>query len=91
MSGARSKPGVGEIDVFGMTDVGRVREENQDHFLLCSLHKTMRIHGTSLPLEAVTQQTDDRLGYFAVVADGLGGHSHGETANNPCGIKLGDN
>ena len=43
------KPLDEEIDVFGLTHIGKVRAENADHFLICSLHKQMALHGTSLP------------------------------------------
>lgn len=38
-----------EIDVFGLTHVGKIRKVNQDHFMICSLRKHMRVHLTSLP------------------------------------------
>ena len=37
----RSRPMASDIDVFGLTDQGKVRKENQDQFLIASLHKTM--------------------------------------------------
>ena len=43
------KPFDSEVDVFGMTHRGNVRPENQDHFLVCSLHKRVQLHHTSLP------------------------------------------
>ena len=81
MGAANPKPTDQELDVFGITHPGRVREENQDHFLICSLHKQMRIHGTSLPnLEPVTTPSE-RLAFLAVVADGVGGQLGGEEAS----------
>jgi len=38
-----------EVDVFGLTHTGKVREHNEDQFLICSLHKQIEIHQTSLP------------------------------------------
>src|SRR5262245_33598052 len=32
------------VDVFGLTDRGRVRSDNQDQFLIASLHKLLRVH-----------------------------------------------
>ena len=32
------KPLDEEIDVYGLTHPGKVRTENQDHFLICALH-----------------------------------------------------
>ena len=33
------KPRDEEVDVYGLTHPGLVRAENQDHFVVCSLHK----------------------------------------------------
>ena len=38
-----------DLDFFGMTHRGRVRTENLDHFLVCSVHPQAVVHGTSLP------------------------------------------
>jgi len=46
---AGRKPRDDEIDVFGLTHPGKVRHENQDHFLISSLHKQIQVHLTSLP------------------------------------------
>ena len=43
------KPVDDEIDFYGLTHTGNVRKENQDHFLVSSLHKRMDVHLTSLP------------------------------------------
>ena len=43
------KPRDDELDLFGLTHPGKVRRENQDHFLLCTVHHQVVIHGTSLP------------------------------------------
>ena len=42
------KPLDNEFDVYGLTHTGKVRETNQDNFLLASLHKRMQVHFTSL-------------------------------------------
>jgi protein phosphatase len=78
-TGAR-KPRDGEIDVFGVTHAGRVRETNQDHFLIASLHKTIEIHGTSLPTVEELPRSE-RLAFLAMVADGVGGGAGGEAAS----------
>ena len=43
------KPLDEEIDVYGLTHPGKVRTENQDHFLICALQKQMVVRSTSLP------------------------------------------
>ena len=61
-----------EVDVFGLTHLGKVRKTNQDNFLICSLHKQMRVHYTSLPEVARLPLCGERLAYLAMVADGVG-------------------
>ncbi|MEE8191391.1 MAG: protein phosphatase 2C domain-containing protein [Gemmatimonadales bacterium] len=81
MASAESNPLHEDIDVYGMTHVGKVRKSNQDHFLLCSLHKQMEIHGTSLPNPEQLPLRGERLAFMAFVADGVGGHAAGEEAS----------
>ncbi len=73
------KPRDDEIDVYGLTHQGLVRSSNQDHFLICSLHKRTHIHLTSLP--AVDNIPNERLAFLALVADGVGGRQAGEEAS----------
>ena len=61
-----------EVDVFGLTHLGKVRKTNQDNFLICSLHKQMLVHYTSLPEVARLPLWGERLAYLAMVADGVG-------------------
>jgi protein phosphatase len=70
-----------ELDAFGLTHQGLVRGDNQDHFLLCSLYKSMRVHGTSLPRPDTLERESHRLAVLGVVADGVGGRSAGEAAS----------
>ena len=81
MAAAEPNPLHEEIDVYGTTHVGKVRQSNQDHFLLCSLHKQMEIHGTSLPDPGQLPLRGERLAFMAFVADGVGGHAAGEEAS----------
>ena len=58
---------------FGaLTDTGKVRGNNEDHFLVARLSKSMQVCKTSLPGEGETQLSEEE-GYLVVVADGLGG------------------
>ncbi|MEZ4587761.1 MAG: protein phosphatase 2C domain-containing protein [Gemmatimonadales bacterium] len=64
-----------------MTHQGLVRKENQDHFLYCTLHKMMRVGGSSLPNRELLELPSQRLASVAAVADGVGGRSGGEAAS----------
>jgi protein phosphatase len=77
---APRKPRDDEVDFFGMTHTGKTRAVNQDHFLICSLRKQVQVHHTSLPSADDLQTTGERMAFLAVVADGVGGGTKGETA-----------
>lgn len=68
-------------DFFGLTDRGRVRQENEDQFLCAELTKSMLVHQTSLAIEDSTRLSARRPGYLFLVADGLGGAPAGERAS----------
>lgn len=70
------KPLPSQIDVFGLTDTGRVRPTNADHFLVASFHRMMRIHGSSMPADAFTPLAAYSRGYLFLVADGVGAMTH---------------
>ena len=74
------KPRDEDLDFFGLTDRGLVRPDNQDHFLVTTLHKTMRVHVTSLPNPELLEIPSQRLASVGMVCDGVGGHSGGEEA-----------
>ena len=75
------KPRDEELDFFGLTHPGLVRRDNQDHYLLSTLHKTARVRATSLPNPELFELPSQRLASFGMVADGVGGHQGGETAS----------
>jgi protein phosphatase len=71
------KPYDDEIDVYGLTHTGKVRPENQDHFLICALRKQMVVHQTSLARTDRLTAGSERLAFLAMVADGVGGGARG--------------
>jgi serine/threonine protein phosphatase PrpC len=74
------KPRDDELDVYGLTNRGKVRGENQDHFLIGSLRKRLNIRQSSLPLDKIPL-AEERVAFFMMVADGVGGGLQGEQAS----------
>ncbi len=70
-----------QLDLYGMTHAGRVRPENQDHFLLGTVHPQVVIHGTSLPHPEQLPTRGQRMATIMLVADGVGGGSEGGQAS----------
>ena len=73
-------PGV-SAEAAGRTDIGRVRENNQDQFLIASLERSLLVEGSSFPAQAGTRLSDTPQGRLFIVADGIGGHGGGEVAS----------
>lgn len=69
------------VDAFGLTDMGKVRTNNEDHFVIASVRKAMEVHHTSI----ADQQPFDRMrsaeARLFIVADGVGGRPGGELAS----------
>jgi serine/threonine protein phosphatase PrpC len=80
MDGNR-KPRDDEIDVYGLTHPGKVRKENQDHFLVAAIHKRMQVKLTSLGATDLPMFADQRVALIAMVADGVGGGFGGQRAS----------
>ena len=78
---ALRKPRDDEVDMYGLTHTGKVRKDNQDHFLVCSLRKQVQVHHTSLPTGEALALPGDRMAFLAMVADGVGGGTKGEWAS----------
>jgi len=83
----RTEPGPGprprdsDLDLFGITHPGKVRKENQDHFLLATVHQQAVVHATSLPQPEKLPVRGERLATILLVADGVGGAKAGREAS----------
>ena len=75
------KPRDDEIDVHGVTHVGSVRTENQDHFLLATVHKRVEVLATNVGQQKHLPVGDQRVAFLAMVADGVGGEKGGADAS----------
>ncbi len=71
----------GRLDAFGLSDRGRVRDVNEDQFLIADLQKSMMIEQTSLSHEDRTRLFGRSQGQLLVVADGMGGLGAGDKAS----------
>ncbi|HLA91177.1 MAG TPA: protein phosphatase 2C domain-containing protein [Gemmatimonadaceae bacterium] len=75
------KPRDDELDLFGMTHTGKVRTENQDHFLMCTVHQQLVVHYTSFPDPGKLPVRGERFASILLVADGVGGATAGREAS----------
>jgi serine/threonine protein phosphatase PrpC len=69
-----------EVDIYGLTHPGKVRPNNEDHFLVCALQKRMHVYHTSLP-DTTRLGGNERIAMLGMVADGVGGAAAGEEAS----------
>lgn len=67
------------VSAYGITDTGKVRQSNEDQFLIAELSKAMRVWQTSLPEPKL--QVGEDCAHMFLVADGMGGHRAGERAS----------
>ena len=71
------------VSVFGASDVGRVRKNNEDNFVVCNL--------TTGELGLIPSLVEHRLGArgtLFLVADGMGGEASGEVASQLCTVTV---
>lgn len=69
------------IDAFGLTDVGKVRKSNEDHFLVADINRTVDLRSASLPPAALINRIGTSSAQLLVVADGVGGGPDGDVAS----------
>ena len=69
-----------EIDLAGLSHVGRVRSNNEDHYLIARFDRSMRTVATNLSATDVPPRSSESA-YALLVADGVGGAAAGEVAS----------
>ena len=69
------------LDCFGLTDIGKVRELNEDQFVIASLRKSVRLRYTSLQDTGLVARLAGVESHLFVIADGVGGRPGGELAS----------
>ena len=68
------------VDLAGSTHAGKVRETNEDHYLIVRFGRSLETLGTNLNPELL-QVDFETTGYGMVLADGIGGMAGGEVAS----------
>jgi len=81
ISTADRKPRDDEIDVHGLTHTGKVRKDNQDHFLLATVNKQVNVLATNLGPQKHLPIGEQRVAFIVMVADGVGGLEGGAEAS----------
>ena len=69
------------VDAFGLTDPGKVRPANEDHFGIAILRKAVELRQCSITASQVTERYSSPEAMVFVVADGVGGQPGGAFAS----------
>jgi len=69
-----------EVDLAGLSHQGNVRSNNEDHYLVVRIERTLQTLLTNLPAGHIPDCFGE-VGYGMVVADGMGGMAAGEVAS----------
>src|SRR4051794_14721768 len=85
----RPAPSLEPVGIDALSHPGKVRPNNEDHYLTLTFGRSMVPLQTNLPVGQIPDQFSE-VGYGLVVADGVGGAAAGEVASS-LAISLGVN
>src|SRR5512135_3524485 len=71
-----------EMEAAGLTDPGRLRDRNEDVFLIATLERALLIRNSNLPPVRRPHLSRGAGGALLVVADGMGGPGGGDVASS---------
>jgi len=69
-----------QVDLAGLSHPGRVRENNEDHFLISRMGRFLEVQETNIPEDLRPERFEEYF-YGLTVADGVGGGAAGEVAS----------
>ena len=69
------------VDIAGLSDVGKVRKANEDHFAVMTLRKAVELRATNLQEPTLLDRVRRPEVHLLVVADGVGGAAGGKLAS----------
>jgi protein phosphatase len=69
-----------EVELGALSDTGKVRPKNEDHFLVARFDRNMQTLLTNLPPGQILASCGETA-YGMLVADGMGGHAGGDIAS----------
>lgn len=78
--GARTNSTLVQVDLAALSHTGKVRPNNEDHFLIARFDRSMRTLLTNLPPGDVPDHYGETA-YGMLVVDGMGGEAAGEVAS----------
>jgi serine/threonine protein phosphatase PrpC len=70
------------IEAAGLTNVGKRRSSNEDHYIIASFAKAAQLHDTNLDDRSVFDRLQRPPAQLMVVADGVGGKVGGRIASS---------
>src|SRR5262245_44898418 len=69
-----------QVDLAALSHPGKVRPNNEDHYLVVRFSRALQSLLTNLPKGLIPLRAEE-VGYAQVVADGMGGMAAGEVAS----------